>query len=97
MSDLQLPWLTTIRKFDRTNTIVILLGLKCEKEERKISYDDATLFAKTQAMDLYLEASTHGEVNLDSVFKTIAELLIERHGTFFCDFTTVSNCLFYHN
>lgn len=82
MDDLQTPWLSTIRKFDRTNTIVILLGLKCEKEERTISKEEATLFAKTQAMDTYLEASTHNRVNLDEIFHTIAEMLIERHGLF---------------
>ena len=80
LEDLGKPWVNMIRKFDRTNTIVVLVGLKSEKTARTVTTEEAKLFAKTQAMDAYLEASSHTDIDLQKVYREIGKLLIERQG-----------------
>ena len=82
MIDLRKPWLDVVNNFDRTNTVVALVGLKSDSKERKITTEEATLFAKSQAMDCYVEVSSHDGSNLHVVYEKIAQHLIDRQGTY---------------
>ena len=78
------PWIKTIRKFDRTNTVVGLIGLKSDLSSlRKVSTEEGSLFAKTQAFDFFMEASSYNDTSsLVLIYQKIASLLIDRNGKF---------------
>ena len=77
------PWLNFIRQFDRTNSIVSLIGTKLDLEsKRKISHDEAKIFAKTQAIDFHMEVSSLENINISKFLKTTVKELIIRNGNF---------------
>ena len=81
LEELKTPWCGVIRKFDRTDTIVGLLGLTTSSNSRGISHEEASMFAKTQAMDFYHEADLNDSQDvLYDVYRKIAQALIERQG-----------------
>ena len=78
MEDLRSPWINLIRAFDRTETVVGLLGLQNDGI-RAISFEEATLFAKTQAMDFYLEAnSLSSQTELQELYRCVAQKAVAR-------------------
>ena len=78
LEDLKTPWLDIIRELDRTNTVVGLLGLKTDKDERTISKEEASLFAKTRAIDFYIEVTSRKSDSLLEVYELISQQLLKR-------------------
>lgn len=57
--------------------VKILIGTKCDLiNSRKISYDEAKLFADKHKM-IYFETSSKTSLNVDNVFNTMAEEIIK--------------------
>ena len=88
------PWIKTIRKFDRTNTVVGLIGLKSDLiSQRKVSVEEGSLFAKTQAFDFFMEANSFQDSSaLILIYKKITSLLIDRNGNLFFFFNYYLIC-----
>jgi small GTP-binding protein len=70
-------WLEETKKYANDNTLLILVGNKCDLEkERKVSIETGYEYAKAHNM-IFAETSAKANNNVDKIFTKIATTLCE--------------------
>ena len=71
-------WISQIKLYTDLNVNIILVGSKCDNiNERIISYDEGLELSKDYKIDFF-ECSAKSNININEIFKTITEQVIER-------------------
>ena len=63
-------WIKEIQEKARENCIIILVGNKCDLDNRVISYDIANQYAEDNGI-FYIETSAKNNINIENVFEII--------------------------
>lgn len=70
--------LIEIKMMKEENFKLILVGNKCDIPNRQIAYDDGSALAK-EFNGIFIEASAKKDVNVELIFKTAANLLVNEN------------------
>ena len=70
-------WLTDARNLTNPNTVIYLIGNKCELEsQRDVTYDEAKLFAEENGL-MFIEASAKTGTNVEEAFLETAKKIYQ--------------------
>jgi len=70
-------WLEEIMRYASEDVQKILIGNKCDKCERSVSYEEASRFAEEMGL-LYVETSAKNNSNIDMSFEKITSVCLNR-------------------
>eukprot|EP01117_Protostelium_nocturnum_P020583 TRINITY_DN9337_c0_g1_i1.p1 TRINITY_DN9337_c0_g1~~TRINITY_DN9337_c0_g1_i1.p1 ORF type:complete len:204 (-),score=49.74 TRINITY_DN9337_c0_g1_i1:65-676(-) len=71
-------WLEDCRKYSNANIVIMLIGNKCDLEEkRQVSKEEGEKFAKDNGI-FFIEASAKTDNNVDEAFISTAKEILER-------------------
>lgn len=69
-------WLTDCRHLTNPNTVIMLIGNKLDKQEREVSYEEASRFAEENGL-IYIETSAKTGEGVEDAFLTTARKIFE--------------------
>lgn len=69
-------WLTDCRHLTNPHTVIMLIGNKLDKEEREVSYEEASRFAEENGL-VYVETSAKTGEGVEDAFLTTARKIYE--------------------
>lgn len=70
-------WINELFQLSVPNAVVLLVGNKCDLQEREISENEAISFANSHGID-YIETSAKDATNIDEAFIRLAHLIYEK-------------------
>eukprot|EP00795_Rhopilema_esculentum_P005957 gene5957-11310_t len=73
-------WLTEIEKNACEGVQKLIVGNKCDREDREVDYEAASSFAEKLSVK-FIESSAKDSINVDRIFITMAAELKEKLGT----------------
>jgi small GTP-binding protein len=71
-------WITEVRRFVPTVPL-ILVGNKCDREDRQVSTEDGHQLAESQGL-IFLETSAKMNTNIEAAFQELSKKLVETEG-----------------
>ncbi|CAJ0572497.1 unnamed protein product, partial [Mesorhabditis spiculigera] len=73
-------WIDDVSKFAAPNVVKVLIGTKCDLEEKRLVYrEDGEHLQRSQGMVSFIETSAKGNVNVDSAFMELANVLKKQY------------------
>jgi small GTP-binding protein len=83
-------WLSQIQMHADANVSKILVGNKCDlQEKREVSYEDALSLAREFKMELF-ETSAKDDINVEKAFETVAQLAFSKVGSAAAKVTSIA-------
>jgi len=71
-------WIQEIYKYGTENVVKLLVGNKCDLEDRKVSFQEANMLANENGLS-YIETSSKVTKNIDEAFETISENIFNQN------------------
>jgi Ras-related protein Rab-1A len=71
-------WINDVRKYNKEDVPIILIGNKIDLKDRAVSELDAEMFASAHGLE-YMETSAKDSINVDDTFMLLTKLIIGKH------------------
>ena len=70
-------WMAQIKENSQKENVLILLGNKCDLEERQVSYEEGQALAEEYGIPFF-ETSSYKDINVNKSFETLVEKIISK-------------------